>query len=81
MMFSHRKLGLKSVRQMKEVHQFVDVIIRRRDVCGWAFVYRKKVDENSDHRQRYAFVLWTTHCKEASAEHRSTIRPSLGADD
>jgi hypothetical protein len=30
----------------------VDVIIRRRDVCGWAFVYRKKVDENSDHRQR-----------------------------
>ena len=26
--------------------------IRRLDVCRWAFVYRKEVDENSDHPRR-----------------------------
>jgi hypothetical protein len=30
----------------------VDDGIRRFDVCSWAFVYRKQVDENSDHPRR-----------------------------
>ena len=30
----------------------VDDGIRGFDVCGWAFVYRKQVDENSDHPGR-----------------------------
>ena len=30
----------------------VDDGIRRFDVCRWAFVYRKEVDENSDHPRR-----------------------------
>jgi hypothetical protein len=32
--------------------RLVDDGIRRFDVCRWAFVYRKEVDESSDHPRR-----------------------------
>ncbi len=55
MRFSPRKLGLKSVRQMKEVPQLASAVLTIlfaavMFVVGHLYI-EKQVDEDSDHRQ------------------------------
>jgi hypothetical protein len=53
----------------------VDDGIRRFDVCRWAFVYRKAVDENSDHARRSGIRALDKPSLRTSGEQSGLINP------
>ena len=63
MMFSHRKLGLKSVRQMREVHQLASALLTLlfaavMFVVGHLYI-EKRWTKIPTIANANAFVLWT----------------------
>jgi len=63
MMFSHRKLSLKSVRQMKEVHQLASALLTLLFAAVMFVVGHLYIEKRSTKiptiANANAFVLWT----------------------
>ncbi len=53
--------------------------IRRFDGCRWAFVYRKEVDESSDHSRRSGIRALDNPSLRTSGERSGLIDPHLDA--
>jgi len=59
--------------------RLVDDGIRRFDVCRWAFVYRKAVDESSDHPRRSGIRALDKPSLRTSGEQSGLIDSHLDA--